>query len=136
MSAITSNSPSPPNALFAYGTLMTGESRHALLQRARIAAIRPASISGELVDMGDHPGLRLSSYSHHRVHGELIELEELDTVLPEIDAEEGPEFKREIVNVTLDDGGSHFAWIYVLAGPTEHLKVIDSGNWRSRASAL
>lgn len=132
MSAITSNSPSPPNSLFAYGTLMTDESRHAKLAGARIVSVRPASISGELLDMGEHPGLRLSSYSHHRVQGELIEFETLDTILPDIDTEEGPGFRREIVNVTLEDGGNHFAWVYVLAGDTANLTVIPSGDWRQR----
>ena len=134
MSAITSNSPSPPNALFAYGTLMTGESRHQMLERARIKSVRAASISGELLDMGEHPGLRLSSYSGHRVQGELIEFEELDTILPELDAEEGPEFRREIVNVTVESG-NHFAWVYVLAGNNKNLKAIDSGDWRKRHAA-
>jgi gamma-glutamylcyclotransferase (GGCT)/AIG2-like uncharacterized protein YtfP len=110
---------------------MTGESRHPMLKPAGIVSVRPASISGELLDMGDHPGLRLSSYSHHRVAGELLEFEALDKILDELDIEEGPEFRREIVNVTVE-GGSHFAWIYVLAGDTADLKVIASGDWRKR----
>ena len=132
MSAITSNSPSPSNALFAYGTLMSGESRHPMLERARIVAVRPASIAGELIDMGDHPGLRLSTYEHHRVQGELIEFEELDAILADVDAEEGPEFRRELVNVTVEGGGNHFAWVYVLAGNSSDAEVIQSGDWRKK----
>jgi gamma-glutamylcyclotransferase (GGCT)/AIG2-like uncharacterized protein YtfP len=110
---------------------MTGESRHPMLEPARIIAVRPASISGELLDMGDHPGLRLSSHSHSRVSGELIEFEALDEILTGLDAEEGPEFRREIVNVTVENG-SHFAWAYILAGDSADLKVIPSGDWRKR----
>ena len=134
MSAATSNSPVPPSYVFAYGTLMKGQRYHELLERGHIKSIVPASISGELVDLGEYPALRLSSYSKHRVSGELIEVEELDKVIEEVDNEEGPAFRREIVNVTLEDGRSQFAWTYVLASEAGHFPVIESGDWRTKAA--
>ena len=134
MSAVTYNAPSPPSCLFAYGTLMKGESRHGLLERGQIKSIVPASVAGELIDFGEYPALRLSAYASGRVSGELIEFEALDTIISNIDDEEGPAFRREIVNVSLEDGRSHFAWTYVLASDTGHRRVIESGNWRARAA--
>ncbi|MBV9084349.1 MAG: gamma-glutamylcyclotransferase [Acidobacteriaceae bacterium] len=132
MSGVVINSPTPPSHLFAYGTLMKGESRHHLLELAQIKSVVPATISGELLDLGEYPGLRLSPYVKTRVCGELIELEALDRVIERLDAEEGPAFRREIVNVTTDDGQSHFAWTYVLASDASSLPVIESGDWHRK----
>ena len=114
---------------------MKGESRHAHLEAGGIVAITPASISGELLDMGEYPALRLSSHGNSRVHGELIEFEALDKIIADVDDEEGPGFRREVVNVTLDDGRSHFAWTYVIASDLGHKRVIESGRWRERAAS-
>jgi gamma-glutamylaminecyclotransferase len=132
MSAATNNSPSFPTHVFAYGTLMKGQPDHGLLEQGQIKSIVRASISGELIDLGDYPGLRLSSYSKGRVSGELIEVEALDRVIGAVDNEEGPAFRREIVNVTLEDGRSHFAWTYVLASDAGHYPVIESSEWRGK----
>jgi gamma-glutamylcyclotransferase (GGCT)/AIG2-like uncharacterized protein YtfP len=122
--------------MFVYGTLMTGEPRHHLLEAGGIRSITPASISGELLDMGEYPALRLSSHTNRRVYGELIEFEALDKVIDRVDEEEGPAFRREFVNVTLDNGTSHFALTYVLASDAglTHARHIESGRWRGRAA--
>jgi gamma-glutamylcyclotransferase (GGCT)/AIG2-like uncharacterized protein YtfP len=132
MSGVVIDAPSPPNHLFAYGTLMRGESRHHLLAPGGMKSILPASVSGELIDFGEHPGLRLSSYAKTRVTGELIEFEALDEIIGKIDEEEGPEFRREIVNVSRDDDRNCFAWTYVLASDDESGRVIESGDWRRK----
>jgi gamma-glutamylcyclotransferase (GGCT)/AIG2-like uncharacterized protein YtfP len=132
VSAVTYNSPSPPNWIFAYGTLMKGQSRHRLLEPAEIKSILPASLSGELLDFGEYPGLRLTSRGNSRVRGELIELGALDKVMEQIDEEEGPEFRREIVNATADSGETHFAWVYVLASEKSDAPPIPSGDWREK----
>lgn len=134
MSALTGNSPIAPSALFAYGTLMQGQPQHALLQEAGVISVLPASIAGELVDVGEYPALRLSPYITSRVHGQLIGIEKLDTVLDRLDGYEGPEFKRELVNVTLDDGRTHTAFTYVLASDVVHTTVIPSGRWIAKAA--
>ncbi len=111
---------------------MRGESRHGLLAAGGVKSVRPASLAGELFDMGEHPGMKLSAHTHGRVTGELIEFDSLDTIMEELDREEGAGFRREIVNVAVEGGGNHFAWTYVLAGETGGVPVIASGNWRKR----
>lgn len=135
MSATTYNSPAPPNRLFVYGTLMRGEVRHHLLSAAGIQSISPASIAGDLLDLGDYPGLQLSTATKERVVGELIEFESLDKIISDLDEEEGPEFRRELVNVTLPNGRGQFAWTYVLAGQAANGRdPIPTGNWRNRSA--
>lgn len=134
MSALTSNSPTPPGHVFAYGTLMKGQIRHGLLEPGGIKSIVPASIAGELIDLGEYPALRLSAYAKSRVFGELIEFEALDKIIERIDNEEGPQFRREIVNVSLEGGQSQFAWTYVLASDTGKFPLIESGDWRAKAA--
>ncbi len=112
--------------------MMTGELRHALLESGNIQTVEKASIAGELVSLGEYPGLRLSSETNSRVHGEWIDFASLDTIIDALDEEEGPGFKREIVNVTLDNGTSQFTWVYVLASHSGEFPVIASGDWRRR----
>ena len=132
MSAATFNAPSPPNWVFAYGTLMKGQSRHHLLEPAEIKSVLPASLAGELLDFGEYPALRLMSSGNSRVRGELIELGALDKVLEQIDEEEGPQFRREIVNATADSGETQFAWVYVIASEKSDAPPIRSGSWREK----
>lgn len=136
MSAITFNAPAPPAAIFVYGTLMRGQSHYRLLEPAGVASVLPASIAGELLDLGDYPALRLSPYITSRVYGQWIELHKPDAVLSNLDDYEGPEFKREIVHVTDDAGRTHPAWTYVLASDQEHFDVIVSGRWRAQGAAV
>ena len=134
MSSVTAGPPAPPNAVFAYGTLMKGESHHTLLEQGGVLSIQAASIAGQLIDLGEYPALHLSPWITSRVFGELIEIDKLDTILDRLDEYEGPEFRREIVHVTLEDGHSRGAWTYVLASDKGELKVIPSGRWKASAA--
>ncbi len=118
--------------LFVYGTLMTGEIRHRLLAPARIRSIVTASVAGELLNLGGYPGLQRSSNGHGRVRGELIEFQELDEILSALDAEEGPEYRREILTVTPDNGPPCRAYAYLLTGEGLEFPAIHSGDWRVR----
>jgi gamma-glutamylcyclotransferase (GGCT)/AIG2-like uncharacterized protein YtfP len=115
---------------------MKGQSHHTLLEQGSVVSIQPASIAGQLIDMGEYPALHLSPWITSRVHGELIEVERLDTILDRLDEYEGPEFRREIVHVTLDNGHSHAAWTYVLASEFGEPKVIPSGRWNASAAGV
>lgn len=133
MSATSARPPTSSKHLFVYGTLMRGQIRHHLLAPGGIQSIVPASISGQLIDLGEYPGVLLSTHIQQRVTGELIEFASLDKILEAIDAEEGPDFRREIVHVTLRDGRDQFAWTYVFStGQLAQHAVIPSGNWRSK----
>ena len=118
--------------LFVYGTLMRGEIRHKLLVRGVIKSIVPASVPGELVNFGVFPGLRQRADVEGRVYGEMIYLAKIHNILLGLDAEEGPQYRREIVTVTAEDGKEYRAYAYVPAIDNPNLPVIPSGNWRIR----
>lgn len=117
--------------IFVYGTLMRGECRHWLVEKAVIRRIRAATIGGRLFDFGGYPGLRLESNGNNFVYGELIECDRLESVLPELDEEEGPDFRRELVTVKVE-GATEPAYVYVLASDPEGATVISSGDWKLR----
>jgi gamma-glutamylcyclotransferase (GGCT)/AIG2-like uncharacterized protein YtfP len=123
------------DALFVYGTLMRGESRHRYLGRFRSST--PAIVSGTLLDCGDYPALRLDGAGV--VRGELVRLADVEDLrrLDEIEGFGGFEdpsswFRRTLVTVRLDCGEARLAWVY--AGQTAlslARGTILSGDWRA-----
>ena len=107
-----------PVSLFVYGTLKRGARgrRHPLLRHARL--VSPASIAGDLYDLGAYPGVVRGS-ARRRVLGELYELpgDGAQRALRVLDAYEGRRFVRQRARVTLRDGTRRVAWAYVLRDP-------------------
>ena len=117
--------------LFVYGTLMEGECRHQLLVPAGILTITAASAPGVLFHLGEYPGMTPSDDGSRRVVGELIEFGDLDRILDRLDDEEGSEYERRLIRLTLADGSTQYAWSYILAETPAASPVIESGNWRA-----
>ena len=120
-----------PQRLFAYGTLQSGECRNGLLVAGGIRSVLPARASGKLFDFGEYPGMRLS-VTGGEVIGEVIELEDLDRILPELDEEEGPQYQRKMIEVRLEAGGTVEAWAYVLMSEPIGAAEIAAGDWKKR----
>lgn len=132
------------NALFVYGTLRPGERRHGMLKN--VCRILAAQAPGILLDCGEYPAMRLLSAGETGlVAGEWIEVDSLAEQLPALDEEEGyygpgqpgSLFRRELIEVQLENGEVRAAWIYLgeaaLAGS---LRVIAGGDWKAhRAQA-
>ncbi len=119
------------NALFAYGTLMSGQVRHHLLNSANVVSIEPAHVQGTLVHLGGYPGLLLSSDDSAAVAGELITMRTLSEQLLEmLDREEGDEYRREKVTVQRHGCATVTAWTYVFVGDASGRPLIASGDWR------
>lgn len=132
--AAEGRAPEPlPDALFVYGTLKRGHCREELLGETDH---EPATIRGELVDLGAYPGLRAGAAV---VHGELHRpragalpalLERLDPVedFEGWHAVERSMYHRAIVR-TRTAAGPALAWTYRYRGG-EPRPVIASGRWR------
>ena len=129
---------SPPDVIdrvFAYGTLMQGQSRHDLIApRVRRTQV-PARMQGaSLVRVDWYPGLVLTSGSE--VHGQVFQLDDLRAAFEELDAYEDFQgyaarnslYRRSIVSVATPKG-STLAWTYVYLGDVSQLPVIESGRW-------
>lgn len=132
------------SALFVYGTLRPGECRHAILKNVRriIAARAP----GILLDCGEYPAMRpLSAGETGFVVGELVEIEAMADLLPELDEIEGyvgpgqpgSLFRRELIEVQVEGGAARTAWVYFGEDAvTEARQVIAGGDWKAyRAQA-
>jgi gamma-glutamylcyclotransferase (GGCT)/AIG2-like uncharacterized protein YtfP len=127
--------PAEPNKIFAYGTLMRGERGHGLLKPRVRLAHGPAQVVGaSLVRIDWYPGLVLSDGGV--VHGELYEVDEVDSVLHELDAYEDfagygrtdSLYRRSLVSVRIG-GRSVVAWTYIFLGDPAAFSLISSGSW-------
>ncbi len=111
--------------LFAYGTLMRGYARHAVLARGA-TFLGAGTVSGRLLDLGRYPGLVAG---RGRVSGEVYRLDD-PQLLPVLDREEGYNFQRRRTIVTLAGGRRARAWLYRYRGPRERAAPIPDGDYR------
>jgi gamma-glutamylcyclotransferase (GGCT)/AIG2-like uncharacterized protein YtfP len=107
------------HTLFVYGTLHPSQAPEEL--RAIVAQfqdIGKGTITGELLDLCDYPGVLLHG-KQNTIHGTVFALPE--DILPILDAYEGYDpndpanslFCREQIAVTMDDGHQETHWIYL-----------------------
>jgi gamma-glutamylcyclotransferase (GGCT)/AIG2-like uncharacterized protein YtfP len=135
-------SPDPVRAkLFAYGTLMRGECRGAVIGEDPGDDVIPGRIPGRLFDLGEYPGWRPDPRRAAWVAGELRTgitgslLDELDQIeeFPGFDRPGGL-FRRRVVEVALAAGRSERAWVYALAVAGTYPRI-ESGDWRAHRLA-
>jgi len=120
------------NHLFVYGTLMSGQSRFNQLE-PYVHSQQDASVVGHLHHLGDYPGMK---WGDGVVHGQLMELENVEACLERMDAIEGflgfgrndSLFDRTIVQVRTERG-IVWAWSYVYAGDVDDDSIIGHGRW-------
>jgi gamma-glutamylcyclotransferase (GGCT)/AIG2-like uncharacterized protein YtfP len=129
--------------LFIYGTLLRGESRHHVLQRADPRAYLPAHTAGVLLDLGEYPGLSPSGNEFSLVHGELVQVGNLEAFRDLDEIEEfygfgrpGSMFRRALIRVRLEGGARCAAWTYLPdSGAASAGTPIASGDWRKRSTS-
>lgn len=104
--------------LFVYGTLRRALRRPEARLLSGAEWLGEGSVAGRLLDLGAYPGLVRGG---GRVRGEVYWLARPTLMLQRLDAYEGcgrrgptpDEYRRAIVRVRLDRGGSLSAWVYV-----------------------
>jgi len=131
-----------PDAFFAYGTLMHGESRHWYMEKLGVLDSKVATTRGRLLNLGSYPGLVEPGHPERRVRGEFIRLREPLAALEVLDEVEGFEgfgrsgslYERVWVQVTFDPPhqGFGWAWSYRYARNCARFPEIPSGDWRQR----
>ena len=128
--------------LFVYGTLRhvaVGEPGQNERQRLQRAArwLGPATIQGQLYNLGRYPGLILSSDATDIVHGEVVELFRPAESLPWLDAYEGltpeapaaAEYRRCEATVRLLTGRELLAWVYIYQHSCSPAQRLEEGRW-------
>jgi len=135
----------PPTRLFVYGTLRRDPSHemfHLLARHANFFG--EATVPGRLFDLGSYPGMVQDNA--RRVIGEVYDVDPTHwmSVIARLDEYEGcttadpepHEYRRQIVQATLDNGQRVPAWAYLLNQWPNHVREITSGDylsWRARA---
>ena len=127
-----------PDYLFVYGTLRQN-AKHPMHQQlakhARFVAM--AHYQARLYQVSYYPGAVPSSDVADQVIGELYQLMQPEVLLPLLDNYEEcgegfaqpQEYRRELQQVTLEDGASVSAWVYIYNRDTSGLKLITSGDF-------
>src|SRR5437868_1610308 len=107
--------------LFIYGTLLPGFEPRAMSQLCRrLNSIGPATIRGQLFDLGPYPAVVIDAARAGSVRGEVVEVDG-DATWQELDRYEGcPRegqgdglFRRLRTVATCDTGESVNCWVYV-----------------------
>lgn len=128
---------------FVYGTLRPGEPNHDVHLRGRVAAEEPARLAGAVLYAGPGYPYLVEDPEAGPVRGELITAlpSAYDRLLAELDVLEDyapgdPRnlYERVVRDVTLLDGGTARAWVYVAAprvaaGLRASGAVIGGGDW-------
>jgi gamma-glutamylcyclotransferase (GGCT)/AIG2-like uncharacterized protein YtfP len=137
--AAASGAPTPPSptAIFAYGTLMSGERSHDMLAtRARRSHGSAHVVGASLIHIDWYPGLVLDDGGS--VHGEVYELDDVAASLEQLDSyedfsgydREDSLYRRSLVSA-ITPGGSILAWTYIYLGDADAFPLIPSGRWTS-----
>jgi gamma-glutamylcyclotransferase (GGCT)/AIG2-like uncharacterized protein YtfP len=128
------------NDLFVYGTLMRGfDHPMAKLLSRSSEFVGDARCRGRLYLVKHYPGLVLSNDANDVVFGELYRLHTPEQSFATLDDYEGcgpgvasPQYVRQVLPVTLDDGTFSKAWTYVYSRPVAKLTRIGSGRFLER----
>ena len=124
--------------LFVYGTLRQNANHpmhQQLATHARFVAM--ARLQACLYQVSYYPGAVPSNNVANQVLGELYQLLQPEQLLPLLDNYEEcgegfaqpQEYRRELQQVTLEDGASVSAWVYIYNRDTSGLKLITSGDF-------
>ena len=132
--------PAAQNLLFVYGTLMRGFDHPMAKLLSRSAEFcGDARCRGRLYLVKHYPGLVLSDAPGDVVFGELYRLRTPDETFATLDEYEGcgpgiasPQYLRQVLPVTRDDGTVSEAWTYVYTRPVAKLTRITSGRFLER----
>jgi gamma-glutamylcyclotransferase (GGCT)/AIG2-like uncharacterized protein YtfP len=104
----------PPDHLFVYGTLRRrGRNKYARLLHANSEFLGEATLQARLGRTRPHRGAVLSKNANDSLLGEVFRLNDARRLFPILDEYEGPDYKRTLVPVHLEDGKRIRAWIYL-----------------------
>jgi gamma-glutamylcyclotransferase (GGCT)/AIG2-like uncharacterized protein YtfP len=112
-----------PAALFAYGLLRPGQRSWRLLSRHAAAPPRPARVPGAVFDTGHGYPAWLPG-TPGDTPGVIVPLRDPTALFPDLDAYEGPEYRRTRVLVPAD---GTLCWAYAWRAPTAGLRPLPAG---------
>jgi gamma-glutamylcyclotransferase (GGCT)/AIG2-like uncharacterized protein YtfP len=124
------------NLLFVYGTLLTEDNEYAVYLKNHSRFHSYGKIKGKLYDIGEYPGVILSSKGDEYIYGSILKLEHPEDVFPIIDDYEGygkdQPIPNEFIRLLAQVETSHTSincWMYVYNLPITGLKLIENGRY-------
>jgi gamma-glutamylcyclotransferase (GGCT)/AIG2-like uncharacterized protein YtfP len=130
--------------LFVYGSLLPGHEPAGMAAVCRrLNFLEPATIRGQLFDLGPYPGVIIGNGADGIVHGELAEVD-CDDTWRALDQYEGcPRagegdglFRRVRTVAALESGESVECWVYVYDRGLSRARRIEGGCWRTYRGLL
>jgi gamma-glutamylcyclotransferase (GGCT)/AIG2-like uncharacterized protein YtfP len=120
--------------MFVYGTLRRSSGTHMSQMLARYSDyVGEAIMQGVLYEVDGYPGVIESNKPEDSVCGELFKILDENILLPLLDdyeecSEKFPrphEYVRKVLPVTLEDGASVMAWVYIYNHDVTRLQRIN-----------
>jgi gamma-glutamylcyclotransferase (GGCT)/AIG2-like uncharacterized protein YtfP len=131
--------------IFVYGTLRKAIAigSHNILARYG-DYVADGYLQGKLYEVNRYPAAIESNNRQDKVYGELYQMADSRLVLPELDAyeectphyPEPHEYRRKQLAISLCDGGSVIAWVYIFNHDVSNLIAIKSGDYLHYFNAL
>ena len=124
------------NLLFVYGTLLDNDNEFAVFLNNNSSSCSSGQLKGKLYDIGECPGAIFYGDDENYIYGSILELINIEKVLPVVDDYEGygddqiqpNEFIRALANVETETG-LLTCWVYLYNLPAAGLPVIESGRY-------
>lgn len=125
--------------LFIYGTLLDPNNRFGAYLQANSRLISKGYFDGRLYDIGHYPGAFLDKTCGLKVHGQIVELNNVQDVLTQLDPYEGIgpeneepyEYTREIIEIDTESGTLN-CWVYLYNHAVDGCEQILSGKYKTR----
>ena len=125
------------NLLFVYGTLLDNDNEFAVFLKNNSKFHSPGKLKGKLYDIGEYPGAVFYSDDENYIYGNILELINIEKVLPVIDDYEGygddqiqpNEFVRALASVETQ-ADNVICWLYLYNLPVAGLPIIESGRYK------
>lgn len=126
--------------IFVYGTLrkkMASSMYHLLAGHCEYFS--DGYMQGKLYEVNGYPAAIESHSKQDKVHGEIYRIVDADLLLAKLDEyeectdkfPEPHEYIRKNLAITLSDGGSVMAWVYIFNHDVTNLMQISSGDYLS-----
>jgi gamma-glutamylcyclotransferase (GGCT)/AIG2-like uncharacterized protein YtfP len=115
--------------LFVYGTLRKDYGFGLMQQIAdKIALAGQGWINAMLYDLGSYPAA-VVGLQQNEITGDVYEVLDVEQVFSVLDDYEGPEYKREKVDVRMETGDVLKAWVYWYAGKLDKTLRIEENDY-------
>ena len=125
--------------LFVYGTLLKGfNSYMSKFLDKNSEFVGEGYFNGKLFKVSWYPGAVLSKIASERVYGHIFKIHDHIKTFKILDDYEGVgeasteypnEYRRELIETFLNDGTILRTWVYLYNNPTDHLRLIASGDY-------